>query len=308
MHNFRRSMVPLLAAALVAVTLAACGPSYAQSGKQIISAKQAQAMLASAGTILVDARNIDEYAKGHVAKAVCITRDDIMVNTPYPNLVAGKAQIEQALGGRGIDNAARVIIYDANQNMDAARLWWTMVAYGHDPEKVMVVSGGFEALKAAGATLESDMPTIQPVVYTAKELNPAVLATKAEVEAQVNSPDPKTVIIDTRTDEEFTAGTIPGSIHINFTRNNFFQSGAYRPVSQIRAIYIEKEIDPSKTIILFCKTSVRGAESFLALYNAGYRNLKLYDGAWVEWSGNASVPVQAPATTDLPVLNTQDGS
>lgn len=84
--------------------------------------------------------------------------------------------------------------------------------------------------------------------------------------------------------------------------------GRYRPVSQIKAIYLEKEIDPSKTIILFCKTSIRGAESFLALYNAGYRNLKLYDGAWVEWSGNGSAPAQAPASTDLPVLNTQDGS
>jgi thiosulfate/3-mercaptopyruvate sulfurtransferase len=308
MRNFRRLTVLTLAAALVAVLLGACGPTYDQSGKQIISAKQASAMLAEGVAVLVDARNADEYAKEHVAKAVCIARDDIMVNTPYPNLVADKAQIEQTLGNRGIGNASQVIIYDANQNMDAARLWWTMVAYGHDAGKVMVVSGGLDALKSAGAALESGMPTIQPVVYTAKDLNPAVLATKAEVEAQVNNPDPKTVIVDTRTDEEFAAGTIPGSIHINFTRNNFFKGGAYRPVSQIRAIYIEKEIDPSKTVILFCKTSIRGAESFLALYNAGYRNLKLYDGAWVEWSGNASVPVQAPATTDLPVLNTQDGS
>lgn len=307
MRKFGRLLALSLMALLVAAALGSCGPDYGQNGKQIISAKQAQSLLASGGVVLVDTRNADEYAKEHVANAVCMTRDDIMVNTPYPNLVAGKAQIEQALGNRGIDNAARVIIYDANQNMDAARLWWTMVAYGHDPEKVMVVSGGLEALKSAGARLESGMPTIQPVVYTAKDLNPAVLATKAEVEAQVNSPAPKTVIIDTRTDDEFTAGTIPGSIHINFTRNNL-PDGRYRPVSQIKAIYLEKEIDPSKTIILFCKTSIRGAESFLALYNAGYRNLKLYDGAWVEWSGNGSAPAQAPASTDLPVLNTQDGS
>lgn len=308
MQNSRRLIVLSLATVLVAVLLSSCGPTYGQSGKQIISAKQALAMLTDDAVVLVDTRNTEEYAREHVTGAVCITRDDIMVNTPYPNLVADKVQIEQTLGSRGIDNASRVIMYDANQNMDAARLWWTMVAYGHDAEKVMVVSGGLDALKSAGATFESGMPTIQPVAYTAKDLNPAMLATKAEVEAQVNNPEPKTVIVDTRTDEEFAAGTIPGSIHINFTRNNFFKGGEYRPVSQIRAIYIEKEIDPSKTIILFCKTSIRGAESFLALYNAGYRNLKLYDGAWVEWSGNPTVPVQAPATTDLPVLNTQDGS
>ena len=42
---------------------------------------------------------------------------------------------------------------------------------------------------------------------------------------------------------------------------------------------------------MFCKTSVRGAQTYLALYDAGYRNLKLYDGAWLEWSASPANPV-----------------
>lgn len=307
MGKLKIPMVSLLGSVGIIALFVACGPTYSSSGKQIISAQQARTLIQSGGVVLVDARNTDEYGKEHIAKAVCIPRDDIMINTPVPNMLADKSQIEQALGNRGITNESKVMLYDGNQNMDAARLWWTMVIYGHDPEKVMVVSGGFNALKALGLPLESGQPPVQAAVYSAKDLNTAMLATKTEVENQINNPQPNTVIVDTRTDEEFKAGTIPGSIHINFTSNNFLD-GTYRPVSQIRAIYFNKEIDPSKTIILFCKTSIRASESYLALYNAGFRNLKLYDGAWLEWSGSTSGSVQAPASTTLPVLNAQDGS
>jgi len=298
--------ISLFMVALVLI-IGSCGPQYDASGQQIITGKDALSIIASDGVVLVDARNIPEYMEGHVTGAVCISRDDIMVNSPYPNLVADRGQIGFALGMRGISTESRVVIYDGNQNMDAARLWWTMVAYGHDPEKVQVVSGGFEALKDAGVTVDAEFVNPEVVEYAAKEIDASILATKAEVQAQVDNPDPETVIVDTRTDEEFKAGTIPGSIHVNFTRNNVVE-GTYRPIKQIRLIYMDKEIVPSKTVILFCKTSVRGAQTYLALYNAGYRNLKLYDGAWVEWSGSTDAPTQAPQTTDLPVLNAQDGS
>ncbi len=295
----------------ITVLFTACGPDYSSAGKQILDAKKALTLISAGNLVVVDARNPDEYDKEHLAGAVCVSRADITVNYPYPSLVADKTQIEAVLGSRGIGNDATVLVYDGNQNMDAARFWWTLAAYGHDPEKVLVVSGGIKALKAAGAAVNADPVQPKTAAYQAADLNPAMLATKAEVQAQVDNPDPKTVIVDTRTDEEFEAGTIPGSRHVNFTRNNVVE-GTYRPVSQIRLIYLDQEIDPAKTVILFCKTSIRGAQSYLALYNAGYRNLKLYDGAWVEWSDAAgipqAVPVQTPTATELPALTVQDGS
>jgi thiosulfate/3-mercaptopyruvate sulfurtransferase len=182
-----------------------------------------------------------------------------------------------------------------------------MVAYGHAPEKVKVISGGYAALKAAGAALASGRTNPAASTYQVKDLDQSMMASLAEVKAQVNDPDSGTVIVDTRTLEEYDAGTIPGSILFNFEDNNF-ADGTYRPVQQIRIAYLEKEIDPSKTVIMFCKTSIRGAQTYVALYNAGYRKLKLYDGAWVEWSSKPSLPVQMPEKSELPVLNSQDGS
>jgi thiosulfate/3-mercaptopyruvate sulfurtransferase len=50
---------------------------------------------------------------------------------------------------------------------------------------------------------------------------------------------------------------------------------------------------------MYCKTSIRGAATYLALYNAGYRNLRLYDGAWLEWTDNPMNPVYVPEGIDV---------
>ena len=72
-------------------------------------------------------------------------------------------------------------------------------------------------------------------------------------------------------------------------------------INRLRVIkiqYIENNIKSKNNIIMYCKTSIRGAQTYLALYNAGYRNLKLYDGAWVEWSSMGSLPIQKPETNE----------
>ncbi len=127
-----------------------------------------------------------------------------------------------------------------------------------------------------------------------------MLAPQADVRAQVNEPDPNVVILDTRSIEEYTAGTIPGAICLDFAGNNF-ADGTYRPSRQIQIRHIEAGVDFDNTAILFCKTSIRGAQTYLALYNAGYRDLKLYDAAWIEWSGNPMNRIQVPEGSAVPV-------
>ncbi|MDY7027603.1 MAG: rhodanese-like domain-containing protein [Spirochaetota bacterium] len=284
-----------------------CGPDFAENSNSIIEADEALALTGGDNVVLVDTQNGNFYQMEHAEGAVNISRAEIVVMEPYPNLVGSKEQIEKVLGSKGISNDTTVVIYDNNKNMDAARLWWTLLAYGHAPDKVKVVSGGLNALRRAGAAIGSDRVSISPATYTAKDFDDFMMATLQDVKGQVDNPDADTCIIDTRTIEEYQEGTIPGSIHYNFENNNF-GDGTYRPVDQIRINYLELGVEPDDTVMMFCKTSIRGAQTYLALYNAGYRNLKLYDGAWVEWSSKPSLPVQTPEQAGGPVPSVQDGS
>jgi len=105
----------------------------------------------------------ENYAIGHIEGSVNIIRNDVVVNTPYPTMIAPAKQIAEVLGNAGIDNDTLVIIYDDSGNINAARLWWTMLVYGH--QNVKVVSGGFSALQKAGLALSTDAPAVQAKTY-----------------------------------------------------------------------------------------------------------------------------------------------
>lgn len=278
--------------------------STGEQGKDIISAEEAKQLLSEEGVVLVDAQKSSVYKKGHLVGAVNISRGDIVVLGPFPNMLAPKEKVEKVLGDRGIMNDTLVIIYDDNSNMDSARLWWTLKVYGH--EKMKVVSGGRKALLKAGVKEETQIPKITPVKYMAKEKNTDYIALVTDVKAQVDNPDPGVVILDTRSQAEYDLGTIPGAVLIDFNSNNY-KDGTYRSIQNIKIIYKEADIEPDQTVIMYCKSSIRAAQTFLALHNAGYRKLKVYDGAWLEWSADTSLPVQLPSNNQIE-SNFQDAS
>ncbi len=300
----RKALTLLILALGALVLFVGCGPAApGETGTEIIEADQAQALL-DGGAVLVDAQTAVKYAKEHIEGAVNISRADIVVNEPFPNLVGSAAQIEEVFSSRGIGNDTTVVIYDSNKNMDSARLWWTFKYFGHDAVKV--VSGGLNALRAEGFAVTAAAPSVSRASFSAAAPRSEMIADRNEIKMMVDEAPAGAVIVDTRSQEEFNEGTIPGSVLLNFTGNNFADE-TYRPVRQIRIRYLEEGIDYDDTVYMFCKTSIRGAQTFLALYNAGYRDLKLYDGAWVEWSANPMNPVYKPEVPGFQ-LNTADNS
>ena len=122
-----------------------------------------------------------------------------------------------------------------------------------------------------------------------------------EVREQAEQPDSGVVLLDVRSMEEFAeAGKVPGSVIIPY-ETNFFSDGTFKTTQITRINYLEEEIYPEDEIILYCQTSMRAAPVFVQLYEAGYRNIRLYDGAYLEWSSNSDNPVEMPAGGAAPV-------
>lgn len=292
MKFLTKALLFFIATSMIVLPTGCSSSGSAQEGGYIIEAKDVSSLLDKGNTVLVDMQKAEDYSDSHIKGSVNIPMGDIVINTPVDNMLAPKEQIEEVLGKNGISNDTTVIVYDMANNMNAARFWWTLKIYGHDGVKV--VSGGLSALRDAGLEMTSEKPQITPGKFTAKEIDTSMIATLDEVKQQVNNPDKNTVLLDARTQEEFDQGTIPGSILLDYANNNY-KDGTYKSIQNIKIQYIENNMRPEKNVIMYCKTSVRAAQTFLALYNAGYRNLKLYDGAWLEWSSDKSLPVQTPS-------------
>ncbi|MEG1049208.1 MAG: rhodanese-like domain-containing protein [Oscillospiraceae bacterium] len=170
----------------------------------------------------------------------------------------------------------------------------------------MVVNGGIEAIKASGAELSTETPTITPAVFTAKEPSSEWLVKQDRVLEQVNNPDPNVILLDVRSDEEYIQdGKIPSSIMMDYN-TNYYGDNTLKDIQTTQINYLQAKIFPENEIIIYCKTSFRAAPVFLQLYEAGYRNIKLYDGAYLEWSQNSSNPIDRPAGAQAPTK--QDAS
>lgn len=306
MRKVARILLLVMLAVLI-VFPSGCGPKSAGGeGEYIINASQVKDLAGKSGVVIVDMQKPEVYAKSHIKGAVNIPLSDIVTNQPYSNMLAPKSAIEEVLGKSGISNDTTIVIYDDANNMDSARFWWTLMIYGH--KDIKVVSGGVKALKAEKLDMTADAASVKQVKYTAKDKNTDMLATIDDVKALVNEPKKDTILLDTRSKQEFEEGTIPGSLLIDYITNNY-KDGTYKKAQDIKLMYHDNNITYDKTVVMYCKTSIRGAQTYLALYNAGYRKLKLYDGAWVEWSANKSNPVKTPENTDKKIeSNSKDNS
>jgi thiosulfate/3-mercaptopyruvate sulfurtransferase len=288
-----KKTVLAIMAVLVMMTAAGCAKyDFAQTGQYIVTPKQAIS-LAKESAVLIDVRPADEYAAGHVEGAVNIPMSALVVNEPYANMLPQPGQVEQVMSSAGITENDALLVYDDASNMQAARVQWTLNMYGNF--NVKVVSGGIKALTGADAELTEQATVLPEAAYKAGETQKTLIVNFDYIQMMFDKQEENTVIIDTRSSEEYAEGTIPGSVHIEYTWNNY-ASGQYKSAQDIQSTYIGKGILPDMKLLVFCKTSVRAAQTYTALKNAGYQDVRVYDGAWLEFSA-LGTPQTAPQTT-----------
>jgi thiosulfate/3-mercaptopyruvate sulfurtransferase len=114
----------------------------------------------------------------------------------------------------------------------------------------------------------------------------------------------KTVILDTRTQDEFSgktqkkgaskAGRIPGSIHIDWADAIHFDGDQrLKSKHELDSIYGSLHISKDTPIIVYCHSGVRSAHTtFVLTQLLGYTHVKNYDGSWTEWSYFDELPIE----------------
>ncbi|MDU5949337.1 MAG: rhodanese-like domain-containing protein, partial [Paenibacillus macerans] len=109
----------------------------------------------------------EAYAAAHIPGAVFLDlEEDLSAPAgahggrhplPAPEALA------QRLGRAGIGNASRVVAYDDQGGLNAARLWWLLRWLGHD--EVYVMDEGFAAWQAGGYPVTDERRTVVPAAF-----------------------------------------------------------------------------------------------------------------------------------------------
>lgn len=283
--------------------LTACTVDTKYPGTQnVIEASQVgKEYLAGGKVIVIDAREAEAYAKGHLKGAINLTPAELSVGTPVPGLLAPKSQIESVLSAKGISNDSIIYVYDDNGGVYSGRVWWVLKVYGH--ENVMMVNGGSKALVKEKLELSADATVLPATTYVAEEADTSMIATFEEVKSLSETPVEGTILVDVRSQAEYDAGFIPTAVLYPHTRN-LYSDGTFMSSRDLSLFYKDAGITKDETLILYCKTSFRATQAAALLQEAGYTKIKIYDGAWVEWEQKGNI---AGPDTPAPV-GPSDGS
>ncbi|SHJ88486.1 sulfurtransferase [Paramaledivibacter caminithermalis] len=249
--------------------------------QSLVSANELKDMIDKGEVKVVDFRDA-KLPGGYIPSSVKIARGDIAATVNgVKGMIAPKEQIEKVLGAAGITNEDTVVIYDADNELWAARLWWVMKVYGHDD--VRLLNGGLKAWEAAGFETEKSPADVEAATYTAKEANKSLIADLDMVKASYDND--KLIVLDTRSEKEWNDGHIPRAVWIEWTKA-LNEDGTYKSADELKKIYEAAGITADKeAIIPHCKSAVRAAHTMFALTELlGYENVKNYDGSWLEYS------------------------
>jgi len=267
----------------------------------LISTEELSTLLNKPDFLILDARSGMDHFMGHLPGAV----NTSWKNFSHPNpqsrglLDPDPKMLEQKLGSLGVGNNKEIIVYADPFKCygDDARILWTLLSAGH--EKARVLDGGWPKWRAEKRPIERGSVSPKPGGFHIKP-NPSVSTTKEEVLEKVRDKNAITVIIDSRTPEEYQGetgpgiprgGHIPGSVNIPW--NSFFKDdGSLKSREEIKKAFEVQGVTPEKEVITYCTAGVRAAHLFFTLKVAGYPNVKNYPGSWLEWSNDSSLPIE----------------
>jgi thiosulfate/3-mercaptopyruvate sulfurtransferase len=260
----------------------------------------------------------DAYLAGHIPNAVFlgVIAELCDKDHPIPDMIAPPGQFSEVMGRLGIGNDTHVVTYDnMGLPLGAARLWWALKLYGH--QHVQVLDGGLRQWQLERRAISKDIPDVTRTEFKADE-QPGWLATKEDVVEALDRPD--TVLVDCLTPELYRgddnrhlwgqrAGHIPGAVNVPYLANidpklanattaereallSSAQSFTFATPEKLSALYKGAGVTPDREIITYCGRGNAAACGLLALRCLGYRNVRLYDGSWTEWSADKSLPVE----------------
>jgi len=239
-----------------------------------------------------------EFLQGHIPGSVFFDIDTIAdIERGLPHMLPKPEALASAMRGLGLGDGMRFAVYDVLGLYAAARVWWTLRAYG--VEDVRILEGGLPKWIKEGRPLETGPARPRPPRVFTPKLDESFVASLDEVREALKSGSAQ--VVDARPADRFhgavaeprpgvRSGHMPGSFNLPFAE--VVEHGRLKPMEGLKAAFAQHNIDLGKPIITTCGSGVTAAILALAVEEAGGRVEGLYDGSWAEWGSREDTEVQ----------------
>jgi thiosulfate/3-mercaptopyruvate sulfurtransferase len=196
------------------------------------------------------------YQRGHIAGAVMLSsnyeRDSASgwVRTMSPDRFAATCQ------GLGIGDDTRVVVYDNNLSLYAARFWWVLHHYGHTNGKVL--DGGWRRWVMEGRPVSFDPARANTNVRFTPHTDDSMLGRLEDVRAACTRSD--SVVWDVRTPGEYDGsvrreglrpGHVAGAVNLEWASLMDRETHRFKPRDEMRRLLEERGITPDKAVFSY---------------------------------------------------------
>ena len=271
--------------------------------------------------VVIDTRDPEAYAAGHIPGAVNLREIfTFLASSSVEGLQELKATFTRHFGDIGLTGRETAVFYEDSLNSgygQSCRGYYLLTWLGYP--KVHVLNGGYSAWKAAGLPVSTETVVPTPGAFPAELTMADVMLTKADMLEAVRQPG-AAKLLDVRDIDEWIGessspygkdfaprkGRIPGASWVEWYR--FMKPSAQGPMikspDEVKAECATAGIKPDDTVYLYCFKGARASNTFLALKQAGFTDVRMYFGSWNEWSRDESLPIETglPFKVEMPAL------
>lgn len=275
--------------------------------KTIISAEELAEFIRSEKIVLIDTRDPGAYAEAHIPGAVNIREVfTYLATSTAEGLIKLHDTFAKAFGDAGLSGAETAVIYEQSMNTGFGQSCRGYVLLRHlGYPKVRVLHGGFDAWRAAGLPTTADLPAPKPARFPMRPAEPILIGLDAMKRAVA---DARIVKLDVRDVDEWIGessspygkdfcprkGRIPGAVWVEWYRMMKPTPAGQRFKSreEILAECATVGVTIDTPVIVYCFKGARASNTFVALEEAGLRDVKIYFGSWNEWSRDPALPIE----------------
>jgi thiosulfate/3-mercaptopyruvate sulfurtransferase len=236
--------------------------------------------------IIIDARGVMPYKFGHIKNALLLAIERVISMAPNgANLVIDAPIAEEVFTSLGIDDRKIVVVYGEYMDPSAARIAWTLMYHGHSNVKILDV--GLNEWQKSGLPVTRHISTQKQTsesVHFKSKINSMIRADADVIKAKQLQNHSSTVVIDARTSREHMQARIPGSILDSWEEGLGHNGKMMKSKEELERDFEKKRISKDKEIICYCHSGARASHKYLQFKQAGYNNVKVYDGSIIDWA------------------------
>jgi thiosulfate/3-mercaptopyruvate sulfurtransferase len=274
----------------------------------LISPAELEAFMKSEPVVLIDTRDPAAYAAGHLPGAVNMREIfTFLATSTAEGLGDLKQTFADAFGAVGLSGTPTAVFYEDSMNSGFGQSCrgYFLLSWLKYP-KVRILHGGMSAWTAAGLPVNTDTVAPIPATFPMPASTASLMVTKDEMLAALDSD---IVLLDVRDVDEWIGessspygkdyaprkGRIPGAKWIEWYRfmKPTGQGAMFKSPDEIRADCRTAGISPKDPVYLYCFKGARASNTYVALKEAGFSDVRMYFGSWNEWSREPGLPIDS---------------